>query len=281
MAIASFCLFVFYFIIVLNCQSVSSGIDERSDRIAQYHEFEFPFIRDGEILLLSGCSAKGCAAKITLYGWLKREVPLTENIRNEYVLKFAVFELMHVIDFYITGSENNVLPAVEISVILREKTTIVPVTLRIFHKETGIEVFNRSYSYIALRASDLGLQSNNNIDNHYQTYITENINSDSEPLVLDFIELGTSNFNTCTQVAEAQLRSGAIQQVRGVAVEAIGQYLEALPPVPGVSKVHGAITSDSKEEAVMVYYIPESVLDKVSWCTEYGAFYAPHYIHIY
>ncbi len=40
------------------------------------------------------------------------------------------------------------------------------------------------------------------------------------------------------------------------------QYLEALPVVPGVSKVHAAVTGEEQKEAAQVYYIPASVADK-------------------
>jgi hypothetical protein len=80
---------------------------------------------------------------------------------------------------------------------------------------------------------------------------------------MDFIELGTSNFDTCIQQAEKLLSEGYLPSVNGISLDAMVQYLEDLPTVPGVTKIHAAISSDPKVTALAAYYIPETIVDKV------------------
>jgi len=69
----------------------------------------------------------------------------------------------------------------------------------------------------------------------------------------DFVEIGTCDFDTETQAAG--------DGVRGLAVDPMRIYLDALPSPAGVQKVCAAITDDAAGEAeVDVYWIPPDVI---------------------
>lgn len=66
----------------------------------------------------------------------------------------------------------------------------------------------------------------------------------------DFIEIGTSNFNTLIEKATSE---------RGLSIEPVKYYLDSLPSKPNVKKLQVAIVSTNKSN-VQIYYIPEEVL---------------------
>lgn len=71
---------------------------------------------------------------------------------------------------------------------------------------------------------------------------------------LDFLEIGTSNFDT--------LIEQATDDTVGMSVEPIRHYLESLPEKANVTKVNAAIKAGSREDTCLVYYIPEDVIAK-------------------
>tara|TARA_X000001036_G_scaffold440125_1_gene494671 strand:- start:9363 stop:9980 length:618 start_codon:yes stop_codon:yes gene_type:complete len=91
----------------------------------------------------------------------------------------------------------------------------------------------------------------------------------------DFVEIGTSDFNTLTQKAR--------KDTRGLSVDAVKTYLDRLPDKPFHTKIHSAITHDKKSDHVDVYYIPPSIIKEhglphwVSGCNSIGA-YHPHHL---
>lgn len=69
----------------------------------------------------------------------------------------------------------------------------------------------------------------------------------------DFIEIGTSDFDTCIQNAA---RTGE----RGLSVEPLQEYLDRLPDVPTVTKVNVAISNKPGTEKI--YYLsPEDIVN--------------------
>ncbi len=67
----------------------------------------------------------------------------------------------------------------------------------------------------------------------------------------DFIEIGTSDFDTCIQKA-------AVTGERGMSVEPLQEYLDRLPDVPSVTKVNVAI-SDAPGTETIYYLSPEDI----------------------
>ena len=66
----------------------------------------------------------------------------------------------------------------------------------------------------------------------------------------DFIEIGTSNFDTLIQ--------GADDTTIGLSIEPVKYYIDCLPDKKGVKKLNVAISDRSGE--IDVYYIPEDVI---------------------
>lgn len=111
--------------------------------------------------------------------------------------------------------------------------------------------------------------------------------STAEPGVADFVEIGTSNFDTLTQLVGEQ------EGLVGYAVEPSAHYLNSLPNRPRVTKVNCAIvtedsvTADSgaqgrQEQYVDFYHIPEEVIDRLGLfyylkgCNAIGAYHPSH-----
>jgi FkbM family methyltransferase len=71
---------------------------------------------------------------------------------------------------------------------------------------------------------------------------------------LDFIEIGTCNFGTLLQECS--------ETERGISIEPLKHYLDALPNKPNVLKLNAAITSHKTSNTIDMYYIPEEFIDK-------------------
>ena len=91
----------------------------------------------------------------------------------------------------------------------------------------------------------------------------------------DFIEIGTSNFDTCIQQAT--------NQSIGISVEPISDYLNQLPDKPFVKKLNCAISRNNIEETLEVYYVPENVIQEhnlpwyIKGCNAVGEYHKQHH----
>lgn len=91
---------------------------------------------------------------------------------------------------------------------------------------------------------------------------------------LDFIEIGTSNFDTIIQTCA--------DDEYGISIDAIQYYLDCLPVKSNVSKVHMAITANRTTESIDVYYIPEYIIESLKlqdWfrgCNTIGKYHPLH-----
>lgn len=72
-------------------------------------------------------------------------------------------------------------------------------------------------------------------------------------LHLNFLEIGTSDFNTCIQ--------DAADGTWGMSVEAVASYFNRLPDKPGVRKVHQAVSDRSG--TIDIYYIPPETIQEL------------------
>lgn len=91
----------------------------------------------------------------------------------------------------------------------------------------------------------------------------------------DFIEIGTSNFDTLIQNATIE---------KGISVEPLKYYLDCLPNKPNVKKVNVAITDKPLSDTVDFYYIPEKVIVEnrlYSWFKGCNTINNYHPLHIY
>lgn len=94
---------------------------------------------------------------------------------------------------------------------------------------------------------------------------------------IDFIEIGTSSFNTLLQ----ESKNGET----GLSIEPVSYHLNKLPNKDGIRKLNCAITSSREVEFVNVYYIPEEVVKKnrlPHWflgCNKIGDYHPLHKKH--
>lgn len=68
----------------------------------------------------------------------------------------------------------------------------------------------------------------------------------------DFVEIGTSNFDTLIQSAG--------DDTVGLSVEPIQYYLDCLPEKPRVRKVKCAVSRSNQHEFLEVFYVPENII---------------------
>lgn len=71
---------------------------------------------------------------------------------------------------------------------------------------------------------------------------------------LDFLEIGTSNFDTLIQEAT--------DHTYGMSVEPIRYYLNSLPNKDNIEKVNVAIKGKNRDNTCFVYYVPENVIEE-------------------
>jgi hypothetical protein len=92
----------------------------------------------------------------------------------------------------------------------------------------------------------------------------------------DFVEIGTSNFDTLIQTAG--------DSTRGISIEPIQYYLDALPSPPGVTKLKCAVSRSNRSEILEVYYVPEHLVhehglpDWLRGCNSIGDYHLQHHI---
>ena len=90
----------------------------------------------------------------------------------------------------------------------------------------------------------------------------------------DFIEVGTSDFDTLIQ--------DATDQCIGLCIEPIKFYLDRLPNKPNVKKINSAISFDGKVGRDKVYYIPLETIQKhnmplwIRGCNSIGDYHYQH-----
>ena len=95
--------------------------------------------------------------------------------------------------------------------------------------------------------------------------------------IIDFIEIGTSNFNTIIQTCS--------DSETGLSIEPIPHYINSLPDKKNVKKINCAVTNNRDCEHVEIYYIPENEILKHNlplWfrgCNKIGTFHPLHLRH--
>lgn len=89
--------------------------------------------------------------------------------------------------------------------------------------------------------------------------ITSSLSTPLEEPVLDFVEIGTSDFNTLIQQAQSSQK----QNVHSLSVDAMKIYLDRLPSLPGSKKVNAGVVGYSPHPPTLdVYYIPLEDIEK-------------------
>jgi FkbM family methyltransferase len=70
----------------------------------------------------------------------------------------------------------------------------------------------------------------------------------------DFVEVGTSDFDTLIELAD--------DNVLGISIEPIQEYLDNLPNKQNVIKVNAAISIDGTSNDTHIYYIPPKIIEE-------------------
>lgn len=90
----------------------------------------------------------------------------------------------------------------------------------------------------------------------------------------NFIEIGTSNFNTLIEISN--------EHDVGISIDPIKSYLDQLPEKKNVLKLNTAIGPTGCKDFIDVYYIPEHIIDKHNFpkwlkgCNSVSKFHPQH-----
>jgi hypothetical protein len=93
----------------------------------------------------------------------------------------------------------------------------------------------------------------------------------------DFIEIGTSDFDTIVQ--------GCPEDSVGLVIEPLGHYLDRLPDKPRVTKLRAAVAIDDVERLCTVYYVhPDDIVrhglpDWLRGCNRIDGYHPQHIKH--
>lgn len=93
----------------------------------------------------------------------------------------------------------------------------------------------------------------------------------------DFIEIGTSNFNTLIEKAN--------DKTRGISVEPIKLYLDMLDDKPNIKKINACITYKKQCDFMKIYYIPLHIIERLNLpkyfrgCNSVGDYHPLHIKH--
>lgn len=90
----------------------------------------------------------------------------------------------------------------------------------------------------------------------------------------DFIEIGTSDFDTLIELAS--------DDTIGISIEPLQVYLDNLPDKKNVVKLNAAMSADSSSDNIEIYYIPPNVIDEnnleqcLRGCNKIGSYHPLH-----
>jgi hypothetical protein len=93
-------------------------------------------------------------------------------------------------------------------------------------------------------------------------------------LDLDFLEIGTSDFDTLIETAD--------NNTNGICVEPLSYYLNKLPNKSHVKKINCAISFEDIEDTIEIFYIPEEIIKSENlpyWlkgCNSVGDYHTHH-----
>ena len=210
---------------------------------------KFIFPRDGDDVLLTCYNEMGlCPGSIIVAAYFTDLLSL--DTPRDYLLRFSLYNVES--NVTATNSTEPIL-SFKIDFSLGKHALEIPFQFQVEDVTSGEVLFKSDpLKLIAVHPSDFGV-----------AMLTPTAHLPSTSSSIDFIELGTSNFDTATQAAASLLSSGLVSSVSGVAVEAVVQYLAALPVLEGCHKINAALSVSEFEQLLPVYYLPESIIDKV------------------
>jgi hypothetical protein len=249
------------------------------------YPFEFGFPRNGEIFLpTNDCNLQlNCQFQIYYFGWFQKdfesyEMPLELKTRFQSEIKgnVVITELKFgkVIDDSSTNLYINItaLPLIlkleaklfdanyqVLSDILYEIILVSPIDYqrtKILNPGTFQDINNNNKNLSS--RNFLQTMTINFLENSQQFFESgkgtgDNQNNDNNKAKLkrklDFIEIGTSDYDTCIQQVDQEYQMGTSSyQYFGISIEAMTAYINKLPHVPHVLKLNTAITPSSQPD---------------------------------
>ncbi len=211
------------------------------------------------------CNSESCRISFDVMGYVLQTDALfkfVENAENDETYFSLTCEVngqvfVQSASFAVNSNLHFKIPVNNFDVSLND--TQAPVAITVIHTKSNQIYLQQQTTVLIVQASDIGITPRN---------IASILQSDQRNAkkAFDFIEIGTSNFDTSSQRTQSLLANGTVQNAHGLSVDALEQYISSLPVVEGVTKLCVAITNDPDQDVMHAYYIPESVIDAVRNC---------------
>jgi hypothetical protein len=249
------------------------------------YPFEFGFPRNGEIFLpTNDCNLQlNCQFQIYYFGWFQKdfesyEMPLELKTRFQSEIKgnvvitelkfgkvvddsstnlyinITALPLILKLEAKLFDANYQVLCDILYEIILvspkhYQRTMILnPSTFQDMNsnnKSIASRNFLQTMTKTFLESSEKFLGTGNGTDDN------QNIDNNKPKLKrkLDFIEIGTSDYDTCIQQVEQEYQKGTSSyQYFGISIEAMTAYINKLPNVPHILKLNTAITPSNQPD---------------------------------
>ena len=158
----------------------------------------------------------------------------------------------------------------ELSVAFGSAVTTLTLTVSLIHLSSGTKISDSTMQLITVAPIDVGVDTSSASNLQRPREMSNFQNSK-----LDFVEIGTSNFDTCLQMVHSlktykesttckNSDDTCQQQIatgfKGLSIDAVEYYLRDLPQVDGIEKLNVAINVDSSQPVAIVYHYPYSFL---------------------
>jgi hypothetical protein len=252
---------------VSNDNLLNKDCNNNFDYNNKFNKFYFSFPREGELVLAKDCVDNDCYIEFIVFGLMgflyEPNMECNNAIKNYtisgYIGNYNIFQ-----NYY----NEKIIKGFHFNEKLRYKIprNILLPTIQVHLKFQFHD--SNDYSSITVNLviiTDIQADKlvNHTIDNNNQM-INNNVES------LDFVEIGTSNFDTCGYAAQHVIDNKIeyqnhflgiefdINTLSGLSIEPIQQYLNQLPNYKNVIKINAAITTTPTHPSI--YYIPDYLI---------------------
>jgi hypothetical protein len=140
-------------------------------------------------------------------------------------------------------------------------------TYNLDNNQSFIIIYNKIFDEL----SDHPTQNLFNQNNVLSYFLNKSLNNMTHLVNYDFIEIGTSNFDTLIEKAS--------DSTIGLSVEPLNEYLDDLPNKNNVKKINAAVTYQKTNNTITIFHIPKNIIKKYNlpwWMKGCNSIGQPH-----
>ncbi len=187
--------------IISSNEITSSNLVPGSPEFLEYHAFEFPFLHEGETTMVTKCNSEDmCEIDVILEFWLKRKA-LASDPMSAYRLYTNIDTIERSYNFSLGGATKTDRVGLFLRPEVHKRIVLVYVDIQIFHAATNILVHQTKVTLIAIHPRDIDIKP--------RVEVAVDVEVQFNSHVIDFIEIGTSNWDTCTHIAYDLISQGS------------------------------------------------------------------------